>query len=1446
MGSLVAVFGLILLLITVSVVWKRMRRKRRKEKNEFLTEKEKLLMEKEKTIVLGATKKEEETGTNSKQNESENDIMEIDVCSENDEIKQCIADVCISYESKGNKIVDTKTRIHNDSNDKKYGITDAGVNWEPEEMKHSISETGVHSEPEEKEHSISEADVNGELQERTYDVTEVDVNGELQERKQDVIEADVNGELQKWEHDVTDADVYRELQVWEHDVTEADVNEELQERKHDVIEAEVNGELQVWEHDVTDAGIKIESEKREHDVTETYINIESENMDPDVTEADINIESEKMDHDVTKADINIESEKMDLDVTNADINIESEKMDHDVTKADINIESENRDHDVKEADVNIESVKRDHDVTEAEVNGELQERHRDVTESGVNRESGARMIRMPWNDSNSEKRKLMHFLPSSENGRCVGGYYVWRTKISDQFSTLTDDEVSVLFCFLCSDSGPPDFTDTEWLDLLNRIRQEMCRKYNPVKRKKAQQTLDRLKSHDYLWENQDKVTKDTKDETMYRIAITDKNIPFCYSSYDTASMYLRSERYNRKPGEKCVICNDYDRLLIRRLQMNILTHVTMEDTRIYDEIYQILNVSEKILRESDDQRKEFLMDQRREVEAIYYRGRSQDSVNHVRWLWRYLNPRPDIVRSCIGLHQHWDIYIIDNKAYRKPCNCHTYSLEIRNLLYSILFAEKYQLNLDDQSHKITMEKIRDRYFTDITDDGSVDLPDGIAETQDRVITFISDDIRHDIMYAFVTECLVEDSDLEFFLTTASRDVISEYCVSWGYKRNEGDRCLYVPNRPEKMYDLFMDKLQLDIISHRTMSDGTIHARIRNRLKVPEEILKWDQKARERYVQYAERGGVQEVHHARGMIVGCAGAGKTTLLNRLLKRNENELKKIESTEGLEVHEEVFEVCKWTGTLKAREKYKDQNNERNNYEKMDSKTLTFFDFAGQCAYYACHQIYLTRRAFYVVVVDASKRLDQKVDKEVCDQEDTVFANWEYKDYFLFWMKSIHTYCHGQSHNDKDSKVIIIIIATHWDKCVYKDKVDFMNSLQMVLPVNSYLAQYIREDMCFCTNLLKDQIDVIEEVIVQVVKLRKWSEKIPSEWILTDTFQKERHRRVMNINDIKNLFKHYGDERQVLDLANDMLRYYHDAGKVLHFDEKNLTYSVIIDVQWFVNTFKSIMTDMHHVKGIDARRQDWEEFYKTGNLKDSLLNDIWRIKDERLLKTKTKSSSEEIKFGDDPSFIMYHKEELLLYMQRLGLISSEGETHYVPSMNKKDFGETQKEIIKRSSTKTSVLVFLFDFLPYFFFYRLVVALMQIEDWKVLRSYNISCLYKNAAMFTHSDHDIALAVTPSTIQLQIFQSISQMTMCSKVTFSIRKTVEEILGNVTKSFHKSLAYEVGFMCDEDKNQILGEEVTNNFIQEGTLDRGNQIRCPQHQVEGFHTINPDFLLAYWK
>ncbi|XP_062575800.1 uncharacterized protein LOC134237680 [Saccostrea cucullata] len=990
--------------------------------------------------------------------------------------------------------------------------------------------------------------------------------------------------------------------------------------------------------------------------------------------------------------------------------------------------------------------------------------------------------------------------------------------------------------------------------MLNVIRQYMYGKENPVTREEAQQTLDRLKSRDYLWKDQDKITKNTRDETMYRIASINRYIPFCYSSYDTASVYLRSRRYNRKPGEKCVISLlGFNHSLIRRLQMNILTHVTMEDTYIYDEIHRILNIPENKIKSSKDEREKFLTELRREGEAVHYRGRSHDSVDHVTWLWRYTYWRPDIVRSCIGLHPHNDIYIIDNKPYRKPSKMLGYPTTVRCLLYCLLISDKYRISSFEQSHKITKDKIRQRYFPDITADGSVDLPDEITETRDDGMTFISEDIRHDVMYAFVTECLVEDSDLEFFLTTASRDMISEYCRSWDYEKSEGERCMYVPNYP-KMYELFIDKLQLDIITHCTVSDWMIHDRISERLKIPEEILRWDIEARKRFVKISSQGSVN-MCQARGMIVGCAGAGKTTLLRRLQRENKEENKQpTETTVGLDIHEDLFEIK--DDTLIDFDKNGTQS-DRTSSSTDVRQLISMTDFAGQVAYYACHQIYLSRRAFYLVVVDMSKELDEKAMLYDTDRHNPIgslFHNWTFANYFVFWLQSIQTYCEdGKAKESDETKANpVILIASHHDCVKHRKETtssqnSFYDALERCLPSEHTLNDHISparyyEIECPFGELNGHQEEAIEQVrncIVRTAKsLPHWGEKIPHIWYIFERFvQEQKAKRIISIYGLQ-LEKEFKILKE--NELDDMLRYFSEVGQIIYFSEEGLRDNIILDVGWFVDAFKNIITDPTHARSACSRVKEWDIFMKNGMISDSTLVRVWRENEKE-------------------SYVL-EKNKIIPYMEKLGILAKmktqevEGKgagffgnrqesLYYVPSINKTDFS-TEGFDFFNDGYKTPILVFSFKtFIPHFFFFRLVA--ICFSKWELLSE---KWLCKNIAFYKEKggDINIAIAVNKTSIQLQAFTPDDKINLTSADTKKIRIQIEHLLRKVTTTFHHQLLYKVGYPC---RDINITEEDEDCFLSERTVAelKTNERVCPNSINEDHkkHQIVRDDLLHYW-
>ncbi|XP_062578477.1 uncharacterized protein LOC134240398 [Saccostrea cucullata] len=86
----------------------------------------------------------------------------------------------------------------------------------------------------------------------------------------------------------------------------------------------------------------------------------------------------------------------------------------------------------------------------------------------------------------------------------------------------------------------------------------------------------------------------------------------------------------------------------------------------------------------------------------------------------------------------------------------------------------------------------------------------------------------------------------------------------------------------------------------------------------------------------------------------------------------------------------------------------------------KKITMVDFAGQCSYYASHQIFLSPRAFFILVLNMEKKFDDMVGEEVCSQEGSIYEGWTHKDYLTFWTKSIHQY--------SSEKAPVLLVGTH----------------------------------------------------------------------------------------------------------------------------------------------------------------------------------------------------------------------------------------------------------------------------------------------------------------------------------------------------------------------------------------------------------------------------------
>lgn len=66
-----------------------------------------------------------------------------------------------------------------------------------------------------------------------------------------------------------------------------------------------------------------------------------------------------------------------------------------------------------------------------------------------------------------------------------------------------------------------------------------------------------------------------------------------------------------------------------------------------------------------------------------------------------------------------------------------------------------------------------------------------------------------------------------------------------------------------------------------------------------------------------------------------------------------------------------------------------------ENRKHPRITFVDFGGQSVYYAFHQIFLSPKTFYILVVDMTKSPDENV-HETEDKCGSRFSTWTYKGY------------------------------------------------------------------------------------------------------------------------------------------------------------------------------------------------------------------------------------------------------------------------------------------------------------------------------------------------------------------------------------------------------------------------------------------------------------------
>lgn len=321
-------------------------------------------------------------------------------------------------------------------------------------------------------------------------------------------------------------------------------------------------------------------------------------------------------------------------------------------------------------------------------------------------------------------------------------------------------------------------------------------------------------------------------------------------------------------------------------------------------------------------------------------------------------------------------------------------------------------------------------------------------------------------------------------------------------------------------------------------------------------------------------------------------------------------------------------------------KELNNELSDKKRLPPR-VTFLDFAGQRMYYAFHQIYLSPKTFYILVVDMTKKLDGNVDEVISNEfrsheKDengcSRFESWKYKDYYKYWLESINRF--------SDRKAPVIVVGTHAEELTKSDCVDFFKDWYALFKHHRHLKHHLHTKRMYAIRFPKDgsKLDELKEIkrcIAKIAQLPALSEyKIRYSWAVSERFLRKeiQSKKIITKQELINYNSHFKDYSMKANEIPELLKILYIAGTLLYFDEDDLKETIILDLQWFVNAFKRIIE--YTVPEEETGDQKCQDFWSTGEISDSELEAIWnKYPVEGFLDFKT---------------------EILCYMERLELLA------------------------------------------------------------------------------------------------------------------------------------------------------------------------------------------------
>ncbi|XP_071150119.1 uncharacterized protein [Mytilus edulis] len=498
------------------------------------------------------------------------------------------------------------------------------------------------------------------------------------------------------------------------------------------------------------------------------------------------------------------------------------------------------------------------------------------------------------------------------------------------------------------------------------------------------------------------------------------------------------------------------------------------------------------------------------------------------------------------------------------------------------------------------------------------------------------------------------------------------------------------------------------------------------------------------------------------------------------------------------------------------------------------IIIWDFGGQDVFYSTHQTFLTYRAIYMVVLDGSRKLD-----DPCPYEKYLPGKGQHKtarDYLLFWINTIVTYCKGSNQGFPK----IMVVLTHKDQVKAHDveerRHEIFTEIYKMFQQTPLEQHLVIEDQIFVNA--QDENDTKMEKIKKIIMSESerqptWGELLPKCFIPLELEFASLIRSNSTLITLEHL-KKINALQPIRPLSEDelkvFLKFQHSIGKILYFDEPKLDDRIILSPTLLIDAFKSIVTDKQFCKGDKKREEMWDVMGTNGVVSKYAIDGVWKRK-------------KYAKFNTDKDYLLTVMTHLDILVEPKRYDTSRMRIHadfyYVASMvrGSDDSGYLHSaDITQRNIAiafqSTSLMI------PPALSFRFISYCLSVWSVKRYRETNREMLFHRSGVFTIDPFlDMYILCEDDKITVRLVHAKTNALIMRDLASSINECLTSALEKISQLYirtscdqsdNSDASFVTRVCCNSpDKPCILPFESLANI--------GKYWNCPTHDIE--HNIH---------